>query len=101
MIKITPAQLQTVTAILTRNVPGARVLVFGSRVSGTPKDYSDLDIAVVAKEKLDIAAIAKLREDFAESDLPFRVDALDWHSISPEFRKIIDAGHEIIDLSLK
>ncbi|MFA5162008.1 MAG: nucleotidyltransferase domain-containing protein [Elusimicrobiales bacterium] len=98
MIKVTPAQLQTIKKILARRAPGERALAFGSRVSGTPKEYSDLDIAIIAKEKLDIATLSALREDFAESDLPFRVDALDWHSISPEFKKIIEAKHAEIFL---
>jgi len=96
MIKITPAQLETVKKILASHVPQAKVLAFGSRVAGTPKDYSDLDIAVMAGSELELAALAELREAFAESDLPFRVDVLDWHSISPEFKKIIEAAHEIV-----
>jgi len=30
------------------------------------------------------------------SDLPFRVDILDWNAISPEFKKVIEQGYEVI-----
>ena len=40
-------------------------------------------------EPLDITNLAELRENFTESDLPFKVDILDWASISESFRKII------------
>ncbi|MCD6310901.1 MAG: hypothetical protein J7M11_00360 [Elusimicrobia bacterium] len=37
-----------------------------------------------------------LKEDFEESDLPFRVDVLDWNRISDEFKKVISKQYEII-----
>lgn len=55
------------------------MLGFGSRVSGWPfghgpKPYSDLDLAVwSAHPQLDLA-LAKLRADFEDSNLPWRVD---------------------------
>ncbi|MDD2773690.1 MAG: nucleotidyltransferase domain-containing protein [Elusimicrobiales bacterium] len=98
MIKITPEQLKIVAEILSKHVPGAQVRAFGSRVNGTPKPYSDLDLAIIAGKKLDIASLGALREAFAESDLPFRVDIIDWHSTSLQFKKIVEAGYEAIIL---
>ena len=31
-----------------------------------------------------------LREDFSESDLPFRVDLVDYRAISDDFRRVLD-----------
>ncbi|MDI6780950.1 MAG: hypothetical protein QME49_02395 [bacterium] len=42
------------------------------------------------------SAIASMDRAFSESDLPFRVDVLDWHVISPEFKGVIEAGYEVI-----
>ena len=36
----------------------------------------------------------QLEDAFAEFDLPYRVDALDYHAIPPEFRVNIDEGNE-------
>ncbi|HBW22052.1 MAG: hypothetical protein A2X28_09530 [Elusimicrobia bacterium GWA2_56_46] len=96
MIKATPEQLKIISAILAVHVPGVEARVFGSRITGTPKDYSDLDLALVGAAKLDTAVIGNLREAFEESDIPFRVDIIDWHSISKEFQKIILKKYEVL-----
>jgi len=96
MINIQPEYLEIVKTILTNHVPEAEVRAFGSRITRTAKDYSDLDLAIVADHKLDIRTLALLKLDFEESDLPFRVDILDWHAASHEFQKVIEEEYEII-----
>jgi len=39
----------------------------------------------------------QLQEDFENSSLPFRVELLDWHNISDEFRKIIAKQYLVLD----
>jgi restriction endonuclease S subunit/predicted nucleotidyltransferase len=96
MIDLSPDQLGAVRGLLARHVPGCEVRAFGSRVKWTAKSYSDLDLAVVGAAKLEPGRLAELREAFAESDLPFRVDVLDWHAISENFRRIIAEQYEVI-----
>jgi len=96
MIKVTEQQKKKILTILERYVPDAEVWAFGSRVDGNPKTYSDLDLLVVGKDKMSINSMGELREAFQESDLPFRVDLVDWHRISPEFRSLIEQKREII-----
>lgn len=96
MIDLRPGLLQVVLDILARHVPGLEVRAFGSRVTWTAKEHSDLDLVIVGDEKLDFKTIARLQEAFDESDLPIRVDVLDWNDISPEFQRIIERGHEVI-----
>ena len=96
MIDLTPYQLDIVLAILKKHVPQCEVRAFGSRYKWTAKDYSDLDLAIVAEAKLDKKIIYVLKEDFSESDLPIRVDVLDWWTISDEFKQIIEQGYEVI-----
>lgn len=67
--------------------------VFGSRLTDKIKPYSDLDLAIVGKNKIDRLVLIRLKEDFEASDLPFRVDLLDWHRISPEFRAVIEKNY--------
>jgi len=97
MIKATPEQLLIINAFLAVHAPGVEVRAFGSRVNGNHKDYSDLDLALVGAAKLDIAVIGNLREAFEESDIPFRVDIIDWHAISKEFQKIILSKYEVLN----
>ena len=96
MIDVSPHQLEVIRKILDKHAPGCEVRAFGSRVTRTAKDYSDLDLAVVGKEKLASKTLYALKEDFEESDLPFRVDVLDWHAISKEFQKVIEKKYEVI-----
>ena len=96
MIDVSPPDLEIIKKILRKNVPKSEVRAFGSRVEGPAKDYSDLDIAIVGQEKLSDKIFYALKEDFEESDLPFRVDVLDWHRISEEFKKVIEKQFEIV-----
>jgi len=96
MIDISPDQLQTIKEILKHHAPACEVRAFGSRFRWTAKDYSDLDLAIVGKEKFPFRKISALKTAFEESDLPYRVDVLDWHAISPEFQKVIEQGYEVI-----
>jgi len=96
MINLAPGHLEKVRTILQKHVPQCEVRAFGSRVNGTPKDYSDLDLAVVGSGKLSDDTLRRLKEAFEESDLPFRVDVLDWHATSPEFQKVIEKQCEVI-----
>ena len=96
MIDLSPQHLQTVRAILDRHVPNCEVRAFGSRTNGSAKNYSDLDLAVVAPTKLNPETLRQLKEAFEESDLPFRVDVLDWYGTSPEFQKVIERQYEVV-----
>jgi type I restriction enzyme S subunit len=75
--------------ILRRRVPGYEVWAFGSRARGAAKRYSDLDLAIISDTALPLGIGADLADDFSESDLPWRVDVVDWATTSPAFRAII------------
>jgi type I restriction enzyme S subunit len=96
MIDISPTDLQTVLHLISAHFPQVEVRVFGSRYKWTAKDYSDLDLVLVGEDVLDPYQVSLLSEALAESDLPFRVDVLDWHDITPEFQAVINAGYEVI-----
>ena len=82
--------LKTVKQILARHVPEYDVCAFGSRVKGTARDSSDLDLAVMTDRPLDTLRLADLREAFSESDLPFKVDIVDWMTTKDDFKKLIE-----------
>jgi Restriction endonuclease S subunits len=98
MIDISPHQLKTVKDLLALHVPDCEVRAFGSRVKWTAKNYSDLDIAIVGAGKLPAKQLADLREALTESELPFRVDVIDWHSTKENFQKIIEEQFEVIQM---
>ena len=88
-IDLRPDHWAIVRGILRRYVPDRKVLAFGSRATWTAKDYSDLDLAIMGDEPLSPGATSALAEGFGESDLPFKVDVVDWAKINENFRDII------------
>ena len=95
-IDLNPHHLDTVRAILAEHVPDCEVMAFGSRPAWTAHERSDLDLALDCGGRAGGGAIARLREAFEESDLPIRVDVLDWHAIADSFRELIAPGCVVI-----
>jgi len=96
MIDLEPRHLELVRQILAAHLPGVEVRAFGSRVRGTARRFSDLDLAVCSDGPLPADRLEALRDAFSASDLPILVDVLDWHAVSPAFRAVIDARYEVV-----
>ena len=71
--------------------PSTKAWVFGSRTTGRARRYSDLDLAIDAGRRLTLDEIARLSEAFSESDLPYKVDLVDWQDIDDRWRQTIEA----------
>lgn len=69
----------------------AKAWVFGSRATGRARQYSDLDVAIDAGRPMTLDEFAILAEAFSDSDLPYRVDIVDWHAVDAGFRALIAA----------
>ncbi|HXP89901.1 MAG TPA: nucleotidyltransferase domain-containing protein [Fibrobacteria bacterium] len=94
MIDLAPEHLAAVRQILSETVPGCRAIAFGSRVRGTSRRFSDLDLAVEGREPLASDLLEVLRERFSASDLPVLVDVVDLKRVSEIFRRRIEAEYE-------
>lgn len=88
-IQINPQDWIDVARILQEQVPGLEVWAFGSRARHSAKPYSDLDLALITLVPLSLEKLADITEAFDTSDLPIRVDVIDWAATSETFRKII------------
>jgi uncharacterized protein len=81
-----------VLSILAAHLPpGSAAWVFGSRATGRARPFSDLDLAIDAGRRLTLDEVASLAEAFSESDLPDKVDVVDWRGIDERFRQMIMA----------
>ena len=85
VLDLTKQELSIVKEIL-KNHPNA--IIFGSRIKGTRKKFSDLDICL--KKKIKDSEHELLREAFENSDLPFKVDIILYDEVRDSFKKIID-----------
>ena len=60
---------------------------YGSRVKGTARKYSDLDLCF--QERIPWNILSHIEEELEESNLPFKVDLVSWDWMSSEFQEII------------
>ena len=95
-IDLPPADLETVRRILRDHAPGLEARAFGSRVSWTARETSDLDLVLMTESPLDAGGMAALRAAFSGSDLPFRVDVADWATVSKDFRAVIEREYVVL-----
>ena len=61
---------------------------YGSRVKGNARLLSDLDLCYY--DNILSSVICKMREEFAQSNLPFMVELVNWKNMRPAFQKSIE-----------
>ncbi len=85
-IDIRDDHYKIVVDILKKHLaPTDKVFAYGSRVKWTTKSSSDLDLAIVTDRNL-----FDIIEDFEESDLPYKVDIMDYKKLPDNMRDEID-----------
>jgi len=90
-------EMAIVRHILGEIMPEYEVWAFGSRVHGRCiRKFSDIDLAIIADAPVDSGRLRELKEAFSESDLPYRVDVVDFASASQTFSDIIQQEYEVI-----
>lgn len=99
-IAVSEGEWLIIRAILRAHAPDRIVWAFGSRATGRAKQYSDLDLAINGGKPLGIDLAAQLAEAFAESDLPYKVDIVDWSAASERFRKAIERDRVVVQAGI-
>lgn len=61
---------------------------FGSRVKNNAKHLSDLDLCY--KDNISDLEISNLMAELEESNLPFKVELINWKNCTPAFQKQIE-----------
>ncbi len=72
------------------------IWAFGSRVSGSGHEGSDLDIVIKSKSKSNWKEIAKFKHMLHESNIPFLIDILIWDLIPEGFKNNILEDYEVL-----
>jgi len=107
---VNPADLQQLTEQITVSVrylrylleqlklyiPDATVWAFGSRVKGSNRTSSDLDLAVLCDKQTAQKQLPKLNEVFIESDIPFKVQLLDFNRLPVNMQENIKKKYVIL-----
>lgn len=88
-IDVTARAYDTLMTLLKLYLPDTEIWAYGSRVKGTARRGSDLDlVAFTAPEQG--SKVFDLREALEESDLPFRVSLLVWDEIPSSYQQEIE-----------
>ena len=96
-IDLTPSQKEIIIELLQKHLPDTQVWAYGSRINGKARPSSDLDlVAFISPEQRE--SFFELKDDFEESDLPFRVDLFIWDEIPNQFQENIKQEHIVLYL---
>lgn len=102
-IDISETHKEIVQAILREHLTtSCHVWVFGSRATWLAKEYSDLDLAIARKDgtPLSLTVMSAIETAFEDSLLPWKVDVIDLHSVSAEFRTAIERDKVLFSLGV-
>ncbi len=83
-------ELEIIQKILSPYHKLYNIYVFGSRIKGNHRKFSDLDLCFISEKEMPLLHLGNLTEEFEESNLPFKVDIIDYNRVTDEFKKIID-----------
>lgn len=64
-----------------------RIVLFGSRAKKNPRVGSDVDIGIIPKGRWNSVKLTLLRERIENSNIPYKVDFVDFEQASEAFRK--------------
>ncbi len=97
MIDLDTATRQKVEFVLGRFLPETEVRLVGSRARSGAKRQADIDLLVVRPKPLSPRERALLNTAFEESDIPFKVDVLEWELLTTTFRlRLLEGGAPLL-----
>ncbi len=65
------------------------IVLYGSRARGNARSNSDYDIALKSAEPISPAILSQIKFRLEESNIPFKIDIVDFLKISDELRRSI------------
>jgi uncharacterized protein len=96
VLDITTAQRAMLAGFLHEFIPDVEVWAYGSRVNGTARPNSDLDLVAFSTPQ-QRPLVSKLKDALAESNLPFLVDLHVWDEVPKRFHEIIRTGYVVLE----
>lgn len=87
---IDEATRKQIKDIVKRSLGGTsyKIFVFGSRATGENRQWSDIDLGILSKEKIPGHVMIKIEGEFENSQIPYKIDLIDFQTVSDQFRKI-------------
>jgi predicted nucleotidyltransferase len=95
-VALSAEHLRILLQEIERHIPTATVWAFGSRVKGSHRPQSDLDLAVLCDKEITQNNLPHLNEALDESNLPFRVQTLDFHRLPQHMQDNIQLSFVVL-----
>ena len=97
-LALRPQHLAMLRDVLQQHLPQAEVWAYGSRVNGNGPDASDLDLVVRQPNDLkqQTHELGETQEAMSESNLPIRVEIVDWARIPASFQREIEQAYVVV-----
>ena len=80
---------EKIIAVINALIPQAKIYLFGSRAHRTYSKWSDIDIALDADAPLPAVDVGEVRDMLAESNIPYKIEVLDFHRDSKDMQESI------------
>jgi len=94
-IDISSEQRELLLGLIRQYLPGVAVWAYGSRVKGTARTNSDLDLVVFTTPDKQ-RPVSELKEALGESNLPFIVDLHVWDEVPESFHEGIRENYAVL-----
>ena len=80
---------QKIIGVISVLMPDVKIYLFGSRARGTNALMADIDIALDAGKELPVEDVDEIKGMFRESNIIYRIDVVDFYSITDLMREQI------------
>jgi predicted nucleotidyltransferase len=85
----TEAYKAIIMPIITKHLPNAKIILYGSRARGDFRRGSDIDVALDMGHTIDTLIMSNILGDLEESKLPINFDIVDFWRMSEDMQKEI------------
>ena len=86
-----------IKTLVQSELKNTEIFIFGSRVQGKAREYSDVDIALKSSAEIPFEKILLLKAKFSDSTFPYEVDIVDLNTLDKNFLNIIQPDLYKID----
>lgn len=78
------------------NLSEYKVFFFGSRVTKKGNEYSDIDIGIEGPQEIKYETMAKIREEVENLPILYKIDIVDFKTVSTDFYNVVSANREYL-----
>ncbi len=70
------------------NLNEYKVFFFGSRITGTSDEYSDIDIGIEGPSEISLSVIGEIRDELNKLPMLYKIDVIDFTQTTDRFKEV-------------